>query len=32
MDPLDCRVEDGGAVAVKWQMFLTGIADKVAKR
>jgi Rieske Fe-S protein len=32
MDALDCRVEDGGAVAVKWQVFLTGVADKVAKR
>ena len=32
MDELDCRVEKGGAVAVKWQAFLAGIAAKVAKQ
>ena len=32
MDALDCRVEKDGAVAVQWQAFLAGIADKVAKR
>ena len=32
MDALDCRVEKDGSVVVQWQMFLTGVADKVAKR
>ena len=32
MDALDCEVAEGGAVAVKWQTFLTGVADKVVKR
>ena len=32
MDTLDCRVEKDGSVAVQWQAFLAGIADKVAKR
>jgi hypothetical protein len=32
MDALDCQVSKDGAVAVQWQVFLAGIADKVAKR
>ena len=32
MDALDCRVGEDGAVAVQWQVFLAGVADKVAKR
>jgi Rieske Fe-S protein len=32
MDALDCEVGKDGAVAVKWQVFLAGIAAKVAKR
>jgi menaquinol-cytochrome c reductase iron-sulfur subunit len=32
MDALDCEVGKDGAVSVKWQMFLAGVADKVAKR
>ena len=31
MDGLACRVDNNGGVAVKWQNFYTGIADKVAK-
>jgi len=31
MDGLECRVDKTGAVAVKWQNFYTGIADKVAR-
>jgi menaquinol-cytochrome c reductase iron-sulfur subunit len=29
MDSLECRVGDNGEVAVKWQTFRAGIADKV---
>ncbi len=32
MDALDCEVNADGTVAVKWQVFLAGVADKVAKR
>ena len=32
MDALDCRVGEDGAVAVEWQVFLAGVAEKVAKR
>ena len=32
MDALDCQVGKDGAVAVQWQVFLAGVADKVAKR
>ena len=31
MDGLECRVEKNGGVAVKWQNFYTGIAEKVAR-
>lgn len=30
MDSLDCRVDRNGEVAVKWQTFRAGIAEKVA--
>jgi hypothetical protein len=29
MDSLECRVGENGEVAVKWQAFRAGIADKV---
>ena len=32
MDALDCEVGRDGIVAVQWQVFLAGVADKVAKR
>jgi menaquinol-cytochrome c reductase iron-sulfur subunit len=32
MDALDCEVGEDGAVAVRWQVFLAGIAGKVAKQ
>lgn len=32
MDALECEVGRDGTVAVKWQVFLAGVADKVAKR
>jgi hypothetical protein len=31
MDGLECQVGRNGAVAVKWQNFYTGIAEKVAR-
>jgi Rieske Fe-S protein len=31
MDGLECQVGKNGAVAVKWQNFYTGIAEKVAR-
>jgi Rieske Fe-S protein len=30
MDSLECRVGENGEVAVKWQNFYTGVAEKVA--
>jgi Rieske Fe-S protein len=32
MDALDCQVGPDGAVSVRWQVFLAGVAGKVAKR
>ena len=31
MDSLECRVEPNGAVAVKWENFYSGVADKVVR-
>jgi hypothetical protein len=31
MDGLECQVAKNGEIAVKWQNFYTGIADKVAR-
>ena len=31
MDGLECRVGANGAIAVKWQNFYTGVAEKVAR-
>jgi Rieske Fe-S protein len=31
MDGLECRVAQNGEIAVKWQNFYTGIAEKVAR-
>lgn len=32
MDSLDCTVDGDGSVEVQWQVFLAGVADRVAKR
>ena len=31
MDSLECRVGPGGEVAVKWENFYSGIAEKKAR-
>jgi Rieske Fe-S protein len=31
MDALECQIGPRGGVAVKWQNFYTGIAEKVAR-